>query len=167
MSSGAIRVSAVDRSSVSVQELEALLHRVYVEGGFTDPHVAEAAFAGDAVLARGELLITRDESTGALTGMVIVVDPGSRARRIASDDEVEMHLLAVAPDHRKTGVGRALVEAAIARGRAKSFGKVVLWTQPAMKDAHRLYERSGFVRAAARDFGSGERTYWVFEKLLI
>jgi GNAT superfamily N-acetyltransferase len=166
MSSGAVRVSPADRTSVSLEQLEALLQRVYVDDGFTDPEVAATAFAAPAVLERGQLLVTRDEPTGSLTGMVIVVLPSSPARRIAAGDEVEMHLLAVSPEHRRAGVGRALVDAAIDLARSKSFGKMVLWTQPTMKDAHRLYERFGFVRAPARDFENAGRSFLVFEKKL-
>jgi GNAT superfamily N-acetyltransferase len=166
MSSSAVRVSAADRSSVLPEELETLLRRVYVDGGFTDPEVAAPAFAALTVFARGQLLVTRDAPTGALTGMVIVVSPDSPARRMAADDEVEMQLLAVAPEHRNAGIGRALVEAAVELGRSKGFGRMVLWTQPAMKEAHRVYERSGFVRAPVRDFENAGRPFWVFERTL-
>jgi ribosomal protein S18 acetylase RimI-like enzyme len=98
--------------------------------------------------------------------MVIVVTPDSPARKIAAQDEAEMHLLAVAPEHRSAGVGRALVEAAVQSARSKGFGKMVLWTQPTMKDAHRLYERAGFTRAPARDFENAGRSFWVFERIL-
>jgi GNAT superfamily N-acetyltransferase len=166
MSSGTVHVSRADRSSVRPEELEALLHRAYVDGGFTDPKVAASIFAAEAVLARGQLLVTRDEPTGALTGMVIVVFPGTPARRMGASDEVEVHLLAVSPAHRKAGIGQALVDAATELARLTGFGKMVLWTQPAMRDAQRLYERCGFVRAPARDFGSPSPAYLVFEKQL-
>jgi acyl-CoA thioesterase I len=165
MSRGMVPVRAADSSSVNPAQLELLLHRVYVEGGFTDAKVASTSFAAAAVFERGQLLVTRDGSA-ALTGMVIVVTPESRARRIAAEDEVEMHLLAVSAEHRKAGIGRALVDAAVDFARAKRFGKMVLWTQPTMADAHRLYERSGFARASARDFENAGRSYWVFEKKL-
>jgi ribosomal protein S18 acetylase RimI-like enzyme len=165
MSSDAIRVSAADRSSVSAGQIEALLRRVYVEAGFTDPKVAATAFTAEAVLGRGQLLVVRD-AAGALSGMVIVVTPDSPARKIAAPDEAEMHLLAVAPERRSAGVGRALVDAAVDAARSKGFGKMVLWTQPTMKEAHRLYARSGFTRAPARDFENAGRSFWVYERAL-
>jgi lysophospholipase L1-like esterase/GNAT superfamily N-acetyltransferase len=160
------RVIAADPSSVLPERIESLLRRVYVDAGFTDPKIAATSFAASAVFARGQLLVTRDDLTGALTGMVIVAGPDSPARKIATDGEVEMHLLAVVPEHRKAGIGRALVDAAIDFAREKKFGKMVLWTQPAMNDAHRLYERFGFVRTPGRDFENAGRPFWVFEKNL-
>jgi acyl-CoA thioesterase I len=157
-----VRVFLADRSSVTPDELEALLHRVYVDGGFTDAKVGAKIFTAPIVLERGQLLVARDGPS--LAGMVIVVFPGSPARRIAADDEVEMHLLAVSPEYRKAGVGKALMDAAVELAQWRKFDKAVLWTQPSMKDAHRLYERFGFVRAPARDFENGESPFWVFEK---
>jgi ribosomal protein S18 acetylase RimI-like enzyme len=165
MSSEGPRVSAANRASVHAEQVEALLRRVYVDAGFTDPKIAVTAFAAEAVFARGQLLVTRD-AAGSLSGMVIVVTPDSPARKIAAPGEAEMHLLAVAPEHRNAGIGRALVDAAVESARSKGFGRMVLWTQPAMKDAHRLYERAGFTRAPARDFENVGRSFCVFEKTL-
>ncbi len=164
--SSEVRAAPADRGSISPEQLEALLRRVYVDGGFTDPKIAATQFAAQAVFERGRLLVTRDGHAGKLTGMVIVVPPDSPARRLAARDEVEMQLLAVSPEHRQGGIGRALVAGAIELARSMGFAKMVLWTQPTMKDAHRLYERFGFARAPARDFEHAARAFWVFEKNL-
>jgi ribosomal protein S18 acetylase RimI-like enzyme len=153
-------------ASIAHGSLEALLHRVYVGGGFTDPDVAVSVFAERAVRERGQLLVSRERDDGALTGMVIVVPPDSPARRLAASDEAEMHLLAVSPEHRKAGIGSALVSAALEAARAYGVRRMLLWTQPTMKDAHRLYERFGFTRIPARDFERAGRSFLVFEKAL-
>jgi len=147
-------------------ELEHLLRRSYVDGGFTSPERAASMFGGAAVRARGQLLFTRDPSTRALTGMVIVVRPDSPARLIAGADEIEMHLLAVSPEHQGAGLGAHLVQAALDAVRREPFARMVLWTQPTMHAAHRLYERAGFVRAKERDMERHGRAMLVYVRSL-
>lgn len=145
------------------EALAALLHRVYVGGGFTDADVAETAFTPEAVRARGLLLCARAEG-GALAGTVIVVPPGSPARRLAAPDEAEMQLLAVDPAQRGRGVGAALVRAAIRAAREAGYRGMVLWTQPTMHAAHRLYEQAGFARSPGEDFARGGRAFQVYRR---
>jgi len=147
------------------RDLEQLLHDVYVGGGFTDPEIAPALFAAGAVRGRGRLLGLQD-SGGALAGTIIVVPPTSAAKRLAAADEAELHLLAVRSTARQSGLGRRLVEAALAEVRALGLPRVVLWTQPAMHAAQRLYERCGFVRAPDRDFVRETRAFRVYERAM-
>ncbi len=139
------------RDPIGDTEIEQLLFRAYVDAGFTLPEVARTMFAAEAVRQRGRLLFARGDDR-SLAGMVIVAGPSSPARRIARNDEVEMHLLAVAPERRDVGLGRTLVDAALAAARHDGARHMVLWTQPSMHAAQRLYERCGFVRAPERDF---------------
>lgn len=148
------------------REVESLLRKVYVDGGFTDPQVAESLFAASEVFRRGDVLVARDRETNALAGVVIVVPADSPARRLAVDREVEMHLLAVGSDFRKAGLGRLLVASAIDFARRRSAPKMLLWTQPTMTAAHRLYEREGFERVPALDFERSGRAFLVYERRL-
>ncbi len=50
----------------------------------------------------------------------------------------------VAASHRNRGVGRALMERALARAREKGCARVHLTTNKARADARRFYERLGF-----------------------
>jgi ribosomal protein S18 acetylase RimI-like enzyme len=145
------------------QELEALLRHVYVDGGFTEPDVARAMFTAEAVRARGRLLCARD-AAGALIGTVIVVPPESAARRLAAPTEAEMHLLAVDGRCRGQGVGRALVHAAVESAQQAGYRGMVLWTQPTMLAAHRLYEELEFSRSPAEDFERGGRAFRVYRR---
>ena len=147
-------------------ELESLLQLVYVRGGFTDSELATSLFAANSVRARGELLAVRVPSTNTLIGMVIVVPPDSPARRMAASDEAEMHLLAVAPKHRGRGIGRALVGAAMRTAKAGGYARMVLWTQPSMHSAQRLYLQEGFVRVPDRDWQRAGRDFLVFQARL-
>jgi GNAT superfamily N-acetyltransferase len=147
-------------------DIETLLREVYVDGGFTESGVADSMFASNAVFSRGRVLIARDFETKKLAGMVIVVPASSNARRLATGEEVEMHLLAVAPAFRRKGVGDLLVTSALDSARMDGARKMILWTQTSMMDAHRLYQRHHFERTPARDFEKAGRSFLVFERLL-
>jgi ribosomal protein S18 acetylase RimI-like enzyme len=60
-------------------------------------------------------------------------------------------MLAVAPDARRGGVGRRLVEACIARAQADGLRRIVLHTAASMTAAQALYLGLGFVRAPRLD----------------
>lgn len=139
------------REAIRDAELEKLLSTVYVEGGFTDPEVAQRSLDAASVRARGDLIAAYVMPADALAGMVMVVLPSSPARRIAREDEGELHLLAVLPEFRGQGIGAQLVEAAIERARTAGLAGLVLWTQPSMTAAQRLYQAHGFVRRPQRD----------------
>jgi GNAT superfamily N-acetyltransferase len=57
----------------------------------------------------------------------------------------EVESMHVHPDHRNRGVGAALIGEAIARARALGCYRVQLTSNTARPDAHRFYERLGFV----------------------
>ena len=156
-----VLVQPVDIRPVADADVERLLVGAYVGGGFTSPERAARVFAAAAVRARGALLCAWLPGVDAPAGMVVVVPGGAPAARLAGDGEAEMHLLATSPEHRRAGVGRALVAAAMAHARAGGAARMVLWTQPAMHAAQALYGAAGFVRAPARDFTEEGRRYLV------
>jgi ribosomal protein S18 acetylase RimI-like enzyme len=67
----------------------------------------------------------------------------------------------VRPDARGRGTGEALVRDALDRARAAGARGVVLWTQPTMAAAQRLYRRCGFERDSSADFKRGARQFLV------
>jgi len=145
------RIDSADSLNVSNVEIHDFLTRAYVKGGYTSAERGEVLFAPPTVRARGNLICARPKGADVLAGMVIVVTPDSPARRLANADEAELHLLAVDDAYRSLGLGRALVGAATDIARGLGFRKIVLWTQPSMTAAQKLYESAGFVRAAHRD----------------
>lgn len=166
----AFEIAPVTDRPVSDVALESLLHRVYVDEGFTAPDCAAAVFVASAVRARGDVLCAwaGDELAGPV-GMVIVVPFTSAARRIARGDEAEMHLLAVDRRYRSRGVGRLLVESAELAAHRAGWAHMVLWTQPTMLAAQRLYATRGFARAPERDAeisALSGRSFLVYEKRL-
>jgi ribosomal protein S18 acetylase RimI-like enzyme len=156
-----IRIEPIADSPDADAALEALLHESYVRGGFTVPDRAAAMFRGGAVRSRGLVLVAHDQA-GVTLGTVTLVPSDSSARHLAAADEAEIHLLCVRPDMRRRGVGRALIEEALARAQTGGARGVVLWTQPTMAAAQRLYEQSGFQRDPRADFTRGQRQFLVY-----
>ncbi|ANZ38230.1 GNAT family N-acetyltransferase [Lentzea guizhouensis] len=98
-----------------------------------------------------ELLVAVDDD-GEVLGSVTVALPGTPFAEISAPGEVEFRMLAVSPAARGRGVGEALVHAVCNRALAAGATRVVLSSSPAMRSAHRLYERLGFARAPERDW---------------
>jgi ribosomal protein S18 acetylase RimI-like enzyme len=157
-----VRIESTRDHDVPDRDLERLLTQAYVEGGFTTPDRAAEIFAPAAVRARGDILCAWLAEPAVLAGMVVVAPPSSPARRFAADGEAEMHLLAIVPECRRMGIGRALVDAAMDHARDAGLRRMLLWTQPSMHAARRLYSSAGFVREPERDFREGDRSYLLF-----
>ena len=114
-------------------------------GGYADKLRDVAARA-----AAAEVLVA--EEAGELLGTVTFVPDGGALGEIAEDGEAEFRMLAVAPAGQGRGVGTALMrhllDETVRRGRTG----LVCSSQPAMRAAHRVYERLGFRRAPERDW---------------
>lgn len=157
-------IGSAELLNISDSEISELLAQVYVDGGFTEPELAVTLFAPDSVRKRGLLIGAREQGNATLAGMVILVPPESPARRLAQDNEAEMHLLGVKPDFRQCGLGKFLVQAAMDQAKQSGYAKIVLWTQKTMYAAQRLYESMGFVRIKA--IHSNGRDFWLYEREL-
>jgi len=127
----------------------AVMHAVYVGEGYTSGEAAQQNMLREKFAAGGTLLITKDEN-GDVSGATLLLHADSPLKQIARDGEREFRVLAVRADARGSGAGEALVRACIARAEMEASA-LVLWTQPRMNAAQRLYERLGFVRDPARD----------------
>ncbi len=149
--------------NVPDNELIDILRRAFVGGGFTSAERAEQIFQPDAIKARGDLICAWTDSASKLAGIVIVVMPDSPARRLANPDEAELHLLAVDPVHHGLGLGRALVSRALDLIESRGLRNTVLWTQPKMLAAQKLYENLGFIRNSTRDPTFEDTQFLVYE----
>ena len=128
----------------------AVLHRVYVGEGFTRAEMAAQFQTRERMEGEGTFLIAvRDD--GDVIGAVLYLHEGSTMQQLAQQGEREFRMLAVHPDARGEGVGEALVRECIRRAGAEAVTGLVLWTQPIMHSAQRLYDRLGFVRQPQRD----------------
>lgn len=97
-----------------------------------------------------ELLVVTEGS--AILGTVTWCPDGSAYKELAGPQEGEFRMLAVAPEARRRGAARALVQACLDRSRAVGHSRIVLSTQPGMTQAHTLYESFGFTRAPELDW---------------
>ena len=99
-----------------------------------------------------ELIVA--EHRGELVGSVMLFPPASDAYggMAGRASWPELRLLAVAPEARGLGVGRALVDECVRRARRTGASELGLHTSASMRVAMRLYERMGFVRAPEYDF---------------
>jgi GNAT superfamily N-acetyltransferase len=112
---------------------------------------AWSSFAQDIANVRGrridaEVLVA--ERGGRLVGTVTRYPDWRGAQRDAS----AIRVLAVAPDERGTGVGRALMEHCIALARKEGKQRVVISVTQEMEEARDLHERLGFRREPALDY---------------
>ena len=80
------------------------------------------------------------ESEGAIIGCAGIVP--------AQPDGAELKHLYVAKDARRVGLGTRFVAIVEAEARSRGAAFVELWSDTRFEDAHRLYERLGYVRSA-------------------
>jgi GNAT superfamily N-acetyltransferase len=103
-------------------------------------------------LGEGDVLTA--ETDGAIVGTITFYrDAGDEGMPIHFPDHTAgIRATAVDPSARGLGIGRALVDACIARAADDGARAVGLHTATFMNAAVRIYERSGFVRAPRYDF---------------
>jgi ribosomal protein S18 acetylase RimI-like enzyme len=131
--------------------IAALITGVYIGEGYSQPERAER-FADVAGWAQhATVIVARTEAGGPIIGVVGIVRGGEGHTHFAERGETEMQRLAVAPEARGRGIGGALVVDCIERSRGMGAARLVLWTQPAMTSAQRLYEAAGFHRQPDRE----------------
>ncbi|MGI8778265.1 MAG: GNAT family N-acetyltransferase [Acidimicrobiales bacterium] len=172
----AVEISEVDAGEFA--ELGRLTVDAYLGVAGFDPGDGYLAELGDvARRAALAVVLVAVDHTGRILGGVTYV-PGSGpyfewegrgtagppARGSAGPPargSAGIRMLAVAPEARGAGVGTALVRACTARARAEGRERIWLHTTPEMTDAHRIYEREGFVRARSADW-TGEICLWAY-----
>lgn len=137
----------------------------YREAGETDedyyPELRDVATRAALV----PVLVAVDADTRRVLGGVTYVPGPGPYHEGEFGDVAAFRMLAVAPDVRGRGIGRALVEAVIARARAEQRPGICLFTRPFMTAAQQLYASLGFTRQPRRDweFAPGE---WLHGYLL-
>ena len=89
----------------------------------------------DAYMPRGRVLVALAE--GSIVGHLQLVTTGT-------DGEFEIQSLAVVEPRRRGGIGRVLVERAIAQSRAEGARTLLVSTATADTGALRFYQRVGF-----------------------
>ena len=102
----------------------------------------DAAFAEIDADPAQQLLVATNGQGAVVATMQLTVIPGL-ARRGARRLQIEA--VRVATEHRGHGLGAAMMTWAIGEARRQSCALVQLTSDSARQDAHRFYERLGFV----------------------
>jgi GNAT superfamily N-acetyltransferase len=96
------------------------------------------------------------EKEGKIVGSVLLYPAGMIVTSSGGDSFTrrwpEVRLLAVLPEARGHGIGRALMEECIRRAREAGAEALTLHTTDLMQTAMRLYERMGFQRVPELDY---------------
>jgi GNAT superfamily N-acetyltransferase len=96
------------------------------------------------------------EQDGQLVGTTLLYPPGAAfddpAFETESEPAPEVRLLAVPPQARGLGVGKALMEECVRRARGSGVKSLTLHTNEIMAVAKAMYERMGFQHAPELDF---------------
>jgi len=100
----------------------------------------------------GWVLVAIDGEPGRLIGTVMLQAWPATGELVSGPGEAEIRALAVRPEARGAGAGRALLAAVLSRAEREGVRHLFLFTQPAMKVAHHLYEEAGFRRLPHRDW---------------
>jgi len=97
----------------------------------------------------GAVLVAADHA--GIAGTVMLQTWPNGGEFLRGPAEAEIRALAVRPEARGRGVGRALIDAVIERAASLGVRHLLLLTQPEMKTAHRIYDEAGFARLPDRD----------------
>lgn len=101
--------------------------------------------------AHSEIYVARRR--GSIAGSMTLIRFGSPYADIARPDELEIRMLSVDPAAQRSGIGRVLVQASIARARLiPEVAAVSLTTGATWASARALYESLGFAHVPDRDW---------------
>lgn len=139
--------------AADADRIGAVTEQAYRADGLLDVAGGEgyAASLRDPTERLRDALVLVAELTGEVVGTVTLVLPGSPMAEVATGDELEVRMLAVAASARRRGVGEALMAAALDHARQHGLAAVVLSTQLG-GHARMLYERLGYHRLPERDW---------------
>lgn len=100
----------------------------------------------------GDVLVAMDREPGPILGTVMLQFWPNAGHVVQEPGEAEIRALAVRPAARGAGIGRALLAAVTDRAASAGVRHLLLFTQPDMKAAQRLYAEAGFRRLSERDW---------------
>lgn len=112
-----------------------------------------------------EILVAVDDADRVFAGVMYISDMQSYGSNEFSSDLKNasgIRLLAVHPETRGSGLGKALTRACIDRAVENGHDQVILHTTKAMSVAWKMYEKMGFIRAAELDFMQKELPVYGF-----
>lgn len=135
------RLAVRPAMDADAQELFGLFALCFAEypGCFVDPHddLRDLRDPASSFAARGGAFWVLEDERGRVCACVAVDYPEAGI--------AELHRLYVRPDQRRRGLGVALVRLAEAHAREHGAHTLFFWSDTRFTDAHRLYERLGYV----------------------
>lgn len=142
-----------DAKPDELSEIGSIRVAAYRADGFLSPESDyEPTLRGLGGDGAGHVLAAVAED-GKLVGTVMLQAwPDAAGQLVAGPGEAEIRALAVLPEARGGGLGGALLAAVIERAEREEIRQLLLFSQPDMVVAHRLYEQAGFVRLPERDW---------------
>ncbi len=92
------------------------------------------------------MFVSHLKFTGISINLVLETEGGISGYAIAwvAHDEIHLLSIAVGPEHRRLGYGRALLEEVIRHGRARGGSLVLLEVREGNEPARNFYEKMGF-----------------------
>jgi ribosomal protein S18 acetylase RimI-like enzyme len=117
--------------------------------------------------ARGAIVLVAVDGARIVGTVTYIADSTSAYAENQLPDEASIRMLAVAPEHKRSGIGRALSMACVERARAGGKRAIVLHADAIMEGARRLYEGIGFVREPARDYRPDDATLLLCYRLAL
>ncbi len=128
-----------------VGELRVTAYGRLTEGGTYTEVLRNFGFDDDCTV-----LVAADAD--GLLGTITLEPFGPRSELARDKTEADIRAFAVDPRAQGRGVGRALLQAAVAAAAGNGLATLRLCTQPAMATAQRLYAAAGFARTPDLDF---------------
>jgi GNAT superfamily N-acetyltransferase len=143
---------------------------IYLHGTlYAQEYSLDQMFEGDVAIRMGEFAKTYDprkdySAVAELDGRIV----GAIFINGLSEERAQLRWFLVHPDARGRGLGRQLVDGAIAYCRERGFKKVTLWTISELKAAAHLYGQAGFVvtREETHEIWGATRTEQEYELIL-
>ena len=139
---------ADERDAATIGELT---ERAYRADGFLNSE-KYAARLRDAATRMADAIVLVAELDGRIVATVTLATHGSPLAEIAKPDELEVRMLAVAPEARRQGIAGKLMSDAMTHVQNLGLNALVLSTETPMSGAHRLYEKLGYIRQPDRDW---------------
>lgn len=133
-------------------------------------YYAMLANVGEVAARPGAALIVAAGAAARMAGAVVYFDDmryyGSGGSATQETGAAGFRLLAVDPDFRGMGVGKALVNECLRRARQAGRRQVIIHSTRSMQTAWEMYLRMGFARAEGLDFLQGELPVFGFRLML-
>lgn len=124
----------------------------YLADGFLSPDSGYAPRLRELGSDGPDPILVAVDGEGTIAGTVTLQVWPQGGELVRGPGEAEIRALAVRPEARGAGVGRALLAAVIDRAARLDVHYLLLLTQPEMKAAHHLYGAAGFTRLPERDW---------------